>query len=252
MPGRGGDGAVGEREGAGDRLRLRGMAEADAPGAAVGMAAEGTHLADVQQDVAHAGILQQGRDAIGNIALGDAVQRDGHARTREADLGRLDLDGAVVHQSLRPSEVGCGGPLRTGARTREVRGMEAPERLHGDVEGALRPLRIGAGLGQQRDEFERRRREATVPIEAGERALGPVEAEHVLQPVDLGDAAVDEAAGAGGVRIVQDDLGGGAQRDAGPAVQIHRLRAGARRHEREARRGRGDSDEAPPCGRGSH
>ena len=40
---------------------------------------------------------------------------------------------------------------------------------------------------------------------------GPVEAEHVLQPLDLGDAAGDEAARAGCVRIVQDDLGDGAE-----------------------------------------
>ena len=62
-------------------------------------------------------------------------------------------------------------------------------------------------------------------------ALGPVEAEHVLQPVDLGDAARDQAARAGSVGIMQDDLRRSAERNAGPAVQMRCLGAGPDRRE---------------------
>ena len=222
--GRGGDGAVGKGEGAGHRLRLCCVAEADAPGAAVGMAAERPDFADVEEDVTHARVLQQGGHTVGDVALGDAVERDRHARPREADFRRRDLDGPVIHQRLRLREVVCGRPPRVGAGTGEVRGVEAPERLHGHVEGALRPLRIGARLRQQRHQFQRRRRKAALPVEAGDRALRPVEAEHVLKPVDLGDAARDQPPRAGSVRIVQDDLGRSPQRDARPPVQMRRLR----------------------------
>ena len=195
---------------------------------------------------AHAGVLEQHRNAVGDAALGDAVQRERHARPGEADFGRFDRDGAVIHKSLRLGAVGLGGPQRVGARPREVFGIEAPERLHGDIEGALRPLRIRTRLGQERDQLQRRCREPAVLVEAGERALRPVEAEHVLQPVDLGDAARDQAACAGGVRVGEDDLGRRPQCDAGPAVQRRCLGAGADRRKRQAGRRCGNGDEAAP------
>ena len=217
-----------------------------------GWMAEGADLADVEEDVAHAGVLQERRHAVGDVALRDAVQRDRHSGPGEADRRRPGLDGAPVHQRPRLGESALGRPARIRAALREVRRVGAPERLHGGVEGALRPFGEVTGLGQQGDEFQRGRREAAVAVEAGERARRPVEAEHVLQPVDLGDAARDQAARAGGVGAVQDDLGRSAQRDAGPAVQRRRLRARAGSREREAGRRRGDGDEAPPGRRGTH
>ena len=132
-----------------------------------------------------------------------------------------------------------------------MRGIEAPERLDGHVEGALRPLRKQTSVSQQLKEFERRRRKPPVPVEPADRALGPVQAEHVLQPVDLGDAARDQPARAGTVRVVQDDLGRRSQCDAGPAVQVRRLRAGPDRRERQAGRRCRNGDEAPPGRRGT-
>ena len=166
-------GAVGKGDGAGEGLRRGGAAEADAPGAAFGMTAERADLADVEQDVAHAGVLQQRRHAVGDVALRDAVERDRHAGPREADFRRLDLHGAVVHQRPRLRDLGLGRPARSGARLREVGGVEAPERLHGGVEGALRPLGEDAGLRQQGDEVQGGRRDAAVAVEAGERAQRP-------------------------------------------------------------------------------
>ena len=58
--GRGGDGAVGQRDGERDRLWLCRAAKADVPRAAIGMTAECPDFADVEENVAHAGILQQG------------------------------------------------------------------------------------------------------------------------------------------------------------------------------------------------
>ena len=193
----------------------------------------------------------RGRDAIGDVALGDAVEGDRHAWPGEADLGRLELDGAVVHQRLRSGVLTLAWSARIGAGPREVRGVEAPERLHCDVEGALRPLRVGARLRQQRNQLQRRRREVAVPVEARDRALGPVEAEHVLQPVDLFDAARDQAARSGGVGIVKDDLCRSAECNAGPAVQMRCLGAGPDRREGQAGGGGRDGDEAAPGRRGS-
>ena len=135
-----------------------------------------------------------------------------------------------------------------------MRGIEAPERLHGHVEGALRSLRVGAGLRQQRDQFERWRRKPPVSVEPADRALGPVQAEHVFQPVDLGDAARDQLTRPGTVRVVQDDLGRRSQRDAGPAVQVRRLRPGRPGPDRRKRQASGrcrNGDKAPPGRRGT-
>ena len=84
-------------------------------------------------------------------------------RTSEGSISH----GPVVNKRVRPCEIGLGRPARIGTGTGKMRGIEAPERLHGHVEGALRPLRVGAGLRQQRDQFERRRRKPPVSVEAG-------------------------------------------------------------------------------------
>ena len=99
-----------QRDGACDGLRLRRPAQADAPGAPVGMAAQCTAFADVEKDARHAGVPEQRRHPVGDVALGDAVEGDRHAGPSEADFRPVDGDGRVADQRLRPCSRGLARP----------------------------------------------------------------------------------------------------------------------------------------------
>ena len=73
--------------------RRLGVIERRAPGAAGGMCAEAERLAEGHQRLRHAAGTQQRHDAIGHVALGDAVQRKRHAAPGEDHA----VGGAAAH-----------------------------------------------------------------------------------------------------------------------------------------------------------
>jgi hypothetical protein len=70
-----------------------------------------------------------------------------------------------------------------------VAGVKLPERLYRDVEGTSREAAETQALLEEHDEIERRLAHLAVAVEPGQRRIGPVEAEHRLEPLDLHDAA---------------------------------------------------------------
>jgi hypothetical protein len=62
------------------------------PRVARGPTTGGPLLAEIDQDVVNAGVEKQTGNPIGDIALGDTVERDGHASTLKNDRSPLNLN----------------------------------------------------------------------------------------------------------------------------------------------------------------
>ena len=101
--GRGGDGAVDEGK---DGVALR---DADAPGSA-GIVAEGADLAHVDKGGGDPGGAKEVDDAVGDPALGNAVQGHRHAGAGEGDAVAAEADGIEADAGAGFGEGGWGGP----------------------------------------------------------------------------------------------------------------------------------------------
>src|SRR6516165_370801 len=100
-----------------------------------------------------------------------------------------------------------------------MRGVNAPQRLHRDVEGAAAQFREALTFRKQRQQIMGWARETSVAIEACDLAVAAIQAELSLQPFDFGDALGDRALGGAAVRIVEQNVGGGAKRRSPPSMQ---------------------------------
>ena len=131
---------------------------------------------------------QQVGHPVGDVALGDAVQRQRHAGTPEGDpLGRR-LHRAEADPAQRGGE-------RLGRRLGRGAGEEVPERLDARVERAAGgPPQRGAD-GQQLDQLGRRRVEGAIAVQADEGRVVAVQAEDPLEPGHLGEAAREHRVG---------------------------------------------------------
>ena len=103
-----------------------------------------------------------------------------------------------------------------------MRGVNVPQRLHRDVEGATAQFREALTFRKQRQQIMGWARETSVAIEACDLAVAAVQAELLLQPFDFGDALGDRALGGPTVRVVNQDVGGGAKRRSPPSMQTRR------------------------------
>ena len=128
---------------------LNGSVRADRPRAGVRVLADAHGFAEIDEDVDDAVGAQDVGDAVGDIALGDAVERHRHARGREADTIGGDGHLAIVDQRPRGVDVGLGGTCLITRELREMPRVEPPQRLHGDVEGAVGERREARGLAEQ-------------------------------------------------------------------------------------------------------
>ena len=84
------------------------------------------NLAEVHEHVVEAFVAQEIDDAIGDVALGDAVEGYPHARVRERDAPGGDGHAAVVDHRLHPVDRALFGAVGARARSREVTGVEGP------------------------------------------------------------------------------------------------------------------------------
>ena len=156
---------------------------ADLPGAAV-IVAEGADFAHVDEARGDAGGAQQVDDAVGDPALGDAVERQGHAGAGEGDAVAAGADGVEADAGAGLGE-GGGGRAGGVAAGGEVGGVEAPERLDGRVEGAAGRGVEAAAVVEDGDELGRRRGEGAGAVQLAEGGVGAVEAEDRLEAGDL-------------------------------------------------------------------
>ena len=159
------------------------------------------NLAEVHEHVVEALVAQQIRDPVGDIALGDAVQRDAHARMGEPDPPGGDGHVAVVDEPPHPLDGSTIGASACRDRAREVGGVEGPERLHGGVEGAARHLAEGAGEGEQVHEIRGRVLDDAVAVQLGDRRSPAIEAEDVFESAHLRHATPEDAARVGGITV---------------------------------------------------
>ena len=209
------------------------------------MVADGAQLAHVDQRMLDAAGAQQFDDPVGDVALADAVQRDAHVRSRKTQARRIDLEPALPDLPDRAGDRLGGRTIGRGARLREVTGVESPQRLHRHVEGAAADFAVAPALGQHAHQVERRFVEHSVAIEARQRAVGPIEAHHLLEPPHLGEARRDQPVGRRRVGVVDLQRRVAAERRSRPDAQLRRR--GARRQNRQQRQaagGGGDGEEA--------
>ena len=88
-------------------IRRHAVADAESPRAPFRVTAEGAKFAQVDDRALEAFVAQKVSDGVGDIALGDAVERDRHAGTRKADSGRAAVDLAEIHQCARKVVRAC-------------------------------------------------------------------------------------------------------------------------------------------------
>ena len=82
-------------------------------------------LAQVQQDIRPAAVPQQLRDAVGDVALGDAVQGQGHAGI-ETNFRRANGDAAIIYMLLRGPDCIQGRAGNRVGVVGEMRGIQLP------------------------------------------------------------------------------------------------------------------------------
>ncbi len=222
---RGAKRAIGQIEHDRDLVRRTRIGEADAPRVPIAMTAERADLTapHIREKPTDAMVAQHLRDPVGDIALGDAVEGQSHSGFGQADAPGIDIDTPPIDKRERPVDRRPFGPVRRGrGRAEEMGGIDIPERLHRDVEGAFAQRGEALALRQQRQQILGRRREPALPVEARDLAVAAVEAEDPLEPLDLGGALADEPIGGGTIPIIEQNARRRAERGPVPAVKRHR------------------------------
>ena len=113
------------------------VGQADLPWTAIGVGAKGSDLTEIRQYAVASARPQDCRDAIGDEALGNAIERDRHAGLREGDPIRIDLQSVIPDQGKGALDSGSVGSIGRRVNLREMVGIEQPQRLNGDVESAV-------------------------------------------------------------------------------------------------------------------
>ena len=113
------------------------IGQADLPWTAIGMSAKGSDLTEIRQYAVASARPQDCRDAIGDEALGNAVERDRHAGLREGDPIRIDPQSVIPDQGKGAFDSSSVGSIGRRVNLREMVGIEQPQRLNGDVESAV-------------------------------------------------------------------------------------------------------------------
>ncbi len=185
--------------------RIPGIGDAGLPGRAVRVAPNRADLAQLHQNVVEAALAQQIGDAVRDVALRHAVKCHRHAGPAVGDPACVDLDRAPVDQRPGGSERRLARSSRVRGRVGEMAGIEVPERLHGDVEGAPGGGRHPGREGQQLDQLERRGVQPSLAIQPRQRRVGQIEAEDPLEPTDLVAAGRDGLARRRAIGVSQED-----------------------------------------------
>ena len=244
--------AIGERNSLVDLRGRAGIFKPNRPWLARRMRPERVNLAHIDHGVLDSAGAQKVNDPVGDVSFPDAIQRDAHPRSRQTDT-------VGVHHHSILSDARDGGGDRLGGRTfgrsvrpRKMRRIEIPKRLHRHVEGARRQVAIAAAFGKHPDQIERRIFDKSIPIETRQRAVRTIQAHHLLQPLDFGQARRDQPIGGGRVGVVNLHRGVGAQRRARPdakqGICCGRCACGREGKQRQSASSGRDGDEAPARG----
>ena len=173
------------------------VGDAHLPGRAVGLGAEGRHVAaEVEQRRGYVALAQQGAQLVGCEALRHAAHVDLRAVFQRDGASRfVHLHGGVAHaRQQRGHLVGGGHPM--------VAGREAPgarQRVHRGVEGAARAMRRVERRGDERGRRRRDgRRRAACGVDPGYLAGRVLGGQQLVQ--------FEDALPAGVCRVVSDGL----------------------------------------------
>ena len=235
---RGGHRAPGQLDRSGVRSRVPGFGPGDPPMLPIGRAPERPDLADVHQRVRHPRAEQPLGDAIGQVALRDAVQRDAHAGLPVLDSGGLDrhpfeTDAPECALPRLATRAGRHGRVRRIARGSavpatvsddrfrpcgELPGVELPQRLNCGIEYAAGQAVQATAQRQQLHEIERRRVDASLPVESAERRVGAVQAEYRVETAELRFPSPAQACATARVPAVERDIRSHAERGSPPPV----------------------------------
>ncbi len=231
------------------------IGDPDPPWPALRSGRAGHGFAKLHEHAGEAGRAQQLGHAIGDVSLSNPVQRHGHARAQEADPGPVHRHRPVIDapsHSLDPVHRRTSDIVRIGC---EMRGVQLPERLHGDVESPAAQRAKALRLGEHDTEVMGCRVQPARPIEGGDLGIRHMQAEDPLEARDLVEAAGDHATHRSFVGMGEQQPRLGAERAAAPLEHRRPLRRAARGQEWHAGRG-GDHGERPasaaaPCLHGS-
>ncbi len=183
---------------------------------------------------------------VGNVALGDAVERHAHARSQETDDLRPETPAAEADPRQGGGARRGRRAVGIGPRLAEMAGIELPKRLDGDVEHPAGERVIRRTLAEDADEVGRRRLELSSPVERHQRRVCTVEAHDRLEPPHLGQGLGDEPVRHLRIGVVELQHGIRPQRHAGPDAKPPRLAPRAERQQRQPARRRGDAEKPPP------
>ena len=173
------------------------------------MIADGPDFTHIHQSVFAAGRTEQIGDAVGGVALRNAIERHSGARFCQADHCRIDLHGFIPHERACSCNCLIARPYRVGARSREMPGVQIPQRLHSGIESACRETGKAAGDRQELDQFRCRRVKATVSVEPHDFRIITVKTENALQPPHFVQRSGNETVGrcSIGVKDLQRRIG---------------------------------------------
>ncbi len=163
---------------------------------------EGADFAHIDDARGNAGGAHQIDDAVGDPALGDAVERQRHTGAGEGDAGAAGANGVETDAGAGLSK-GRGGRAGRFAAGGEVGGVEAPERLDS---GSKAPP-VWRGSGGSRREWRRiwaaGRRERRCGSTCSSK-VSAVEAEDRLEVIDLKSCAREQTLSSSAIGVVQD------------------------------------------------
>lgn len=187
-------------------------------------------------------------DAIGDISLRDAIERQAHAGLVKNDLitAEFHLSPADEMQRLRKL---FGRRRRGFSGFREVLVVAGPKRLYGRIEDASRHIPGAVALLQHVDQFRRRRDEDATAIEIAKNGIFVVERENHLEAARFSNHALDQFAACFAIGMIDPDRCDAAERNALPFEQGS-LVFGTRWRERQEAHACGrsrDGDEFSPC-----
>ena len=191
--------------------------DAQGPGLAALVVAQGGVFAGVDQRVFNAVAAQGGPGHIGGMALGNAVAGEGHA-------GLAQGDAPGIHVHMLPAHALAGGPdFCRGGQAAFAPGLvvQGPQRLHAHVKPARAACRHGLRHAQHRQQIGAGLVQVALAVQSSKLALRAVQAHGGFHPANGGHGGIQRQLGllGAGVGRPQRQRGAQAQQAALPPLQ---------------------------------
>jgi hypothetical protein len=219
--GRSGDGAVSEGK---DDVA---MCDTSAP-RSTGLVTKGPDFAHIDKSGCDPGGLEEVDNAVGDPALGNAIQGETHAWVGEGNAIGADADGIEADASAGFGKGGRGRAL-WGAAGGEVGSVETPNGLDRRVKGSVCGGMVAAAVFEYGDKFTWRCSEGPGTVQLREGAFGAVETEDRFQAGEFGGASGEQALGGSAVGVVEDEGSGSTKGAAAPSDDLGGGVGGAQR-----------------------